>query len=128
MSVPLWQLMGTQDPQTLIRQALSRMQEEGFIRIEANYEGGNDSGGVTHCEAHRADGTQVELAHAWAADKYDEDSLWAICDNILGTNFGTWAGEFYANGTLFIDPSDERTCWREGIYETPSSEDDTAVF
>lgn len=129
MSVALWQLMGGQDPQTLIRKALARMKEEGIVRIAADYSGGNDEGGVQSGRAFKSDGTEIELPSPWSStDKYDEDSLVAICDDILGTHYGTWAGDFYAYGTLYIDPSDERTCWREGSYETPSSEDDSGGF
>lgn len=128
MSVALWQLMGGQDPQTLIRKILSRMKEEGIVRLVASYEGGNDEGGVNQATGFKADGTEVELAHPWGNDKYDENSLWAIADDILGTHYGTWAGEFYAYGTLHVDPSDTRTCWREGTYETPSSESDYGEF
>ena len=133
MSVALWQLMGGQDPQTLIRKALARMKEDGFVKVTADYSGGNDSGGVTNGRGFKADGTEIELPSAWSGDddKYDEDSLVAICDDILGTHFGTWAGEFYAQGTLYIDPTDPKgqgVCWREGTYETPSYDDDMGGF
>ena len=131
MSVALWQLMGGQDPQTLIRKALARMQEEGFVKVQADYSGGNDSGGVTRSAVgSRPTAPRSNCPSAWSGDddKYDEDSLVAICDDILGTHFGTWAGEFYASGTLYLDPSDERTCWREGTYETPSYDDDVGSF
>lgn len=130
MSVALWQLMGGQDPQTLIRKALARMKEEGIVRIAADYSGGNDEGGINTIRGFNADDKEVELPSPWSTDdrEYDENTLWAIADDILGTHFGTWAGEFYAYGTMHIDPSDERTCWREGTYEQSHGSDDSDVF
>ena len=59
MSVALWQLMGGQDPQTLIRKALARMKEEGIVRIAADYSGGNDEGGINAASGFKADGTEI---------------------------------------------------------------------
>lgn len=129
MSTALWQLLGGQNPQVVIAKAIEKMRAEGIAKIEADYSGGNDEGGVQQVRAFKADGTEMELPSPWGGDReYDEESLWAMCDDILGSEFGTWAGEFYASGTLYIDPAHDPKCWRKGEYETPSSSEDYNEF
>jgi hypothetical protein len=129
MSTALWQLMGGESPQVLVQRCLDEMKRQGIVRLEADYSGGNDEGGVQQVRLFQADGTEVEGALPWKKAEgdhleYDESSLWGIAESILGTEFGSWAGEFYASGTLYVDPTHDPKCWRKGEYEVPSSHED----
>jgi hypothetical protein len=59
---------------------------------------------------------------------YDEDdSLYRLVDDLLEGEFGTWAGEFSAHGTVFATVSDGRV-WREGETSTASWHDSSSEY
>lgn len=49
----------------------------------------------------------------------DEDGLYRLVDDLLEGEFGSWAGEFSAHGTIYATVSDGRV-WRDGEISQPS--------
>src|SRR5574338_968473 len=78
---------------------LESMRKHGVAYLEARFSGGNDEGGVDEVSVMRdAAGNDVELPNmGW------EHELQEACDAMLSTEFGTWAGDFSAYGTLTAD-------------------------
>ncbi len=117
---------------------LAELRKTGGVRLEAGYSGGNDEGGVTSVRILDADGKQLEGDFEYITrEKQPGDSEWMIrddglyhgphaiweaADEMLSTEFYTWAGEFSAWGTLYATLSDGKV-WRDGQYEVPTSDD-----
>ena len=97
------------------------MREHGISYLEAEYSGGNDEGGVDEITVMKDDrGELVTIA------KMDWDHpLTEACDQMLSTEFGTWAGEWSAHGTLFVDTKAAKV-WRVG--EMSSYSEDGAEY
>lgn len=129
--------LGRNDPQTATRECIRAMAEFGAVKLEASYSGGNDEGGVDGIKLFNAKGEEVPAPEMWIqdptapADRPWEGSkyhpLFQAADNILETEYGTWAGEFTAWGTLYVDAAQNKA-WREGSYETPDVHNDYAEF
>lgn len=102
-------LFGGEDPKAITRGLLVVIEKLGATRMEASYSGGNDEGGVDQIRLFNGQ-TPVE-----APD--DEHPLWEFADNLLSTEYGTWAGEFHASGILHANVNGKRA-WTEGTYET----------
>lgn len=119
---------------------LDQIREAGAVRLAAGYSGGNDEGGVNDVELFDADGNKMESPEGWIErDPRPDDPeyrvrngkvseyhpLWEAADQMLSTEFGSWAGEFSAYGTLFADTRDGKV-WREGSvqsgYDSDSAE------
>lgn len=119
---------------------LAALRETGGVRLEASYSGGNDEGGVTGMKILDADGNQLEVPdtitrppHAddpkWLIREdglvHDDHPVWRAADEMLATEFYTWAGEFSAWGTLYATTADGKV-WREGEiqsgYDSDSAE------
>lgn len=81
------------------RKLFDAMQECGVAYLEARYSGGNDEGGVDEIETLKdSRGETVTIDNiGW------EHPLWEAVDGVLATEFGTWAGDFSAYGTLTAD-------------------------
>ena len=74
---------------------------------------------VVRFEPVKATGELVRVFDAEVGDWDDDDSLYRLVDDLLEGEFGTWAGEFSAHGTVFATVADGRV-WREGEQSTAS--------
>lgn len=108
------------------------LREAGASRLEADYSGGNDEGGVNGIKLFDAEGVELTAPDSWVErDPKPGDQEWAIrdgkvseyhplweaADGMLSTEYGSWAGEFRAYGTLFADLKENRV-WREGDVQS----------
>lgn len=104
------------------------MRKVGASRLEAHYSGGNDEGGVDSIDVlvnDKAEAIPVpemwtarapkEGEMAWNKDGmvHEYNPLFEAVDAMLTTEFGSWAGDFSAYGTLFADLKENRV-WRSG--------------
>ena len=116
---------------------LEAVKEAGAAKLEASYSGGNDEGGVDDLKLIDADGKEMKAPDTWVerdpvpgdhayrirdGKVHDYHPLWEAADNMLSTEFGSWAGEFSAHGTLFADLK-ERKVWREGGIQSGYDDD-----
>lgn len=100
------------------RNLLAQLREAGAVRLEATYSGGNDEGGVDEIKLFDAKGKDVLAPEMWITRKpkptdqpwsirdgkvHEYHPLWEAADRMLSTEFGTWAGDFTAYGTLYAD-------------------------
>ena len=93
-----------------VKRALLRVvRDRGVHRIEAQYSGGHDEGGVQDMQAWDRAGNEVEI-EGW------DDPLWQACDDVLSTKFFSWALGFSVEGKLIVD-LEEKRAWTEGQYE-----------
>lgn len=78
---------------------LDSMKEHGVAYLEAHYSGGNDEGGVDELKTLKdAEGNDVTIENlSW------EHPLQQAADNLLSTEFVSWAGDFSAYGVLTAD-------------------------
>lgn len=120
---------------------LDLMREHGASKLEAEYSGGNDEGGVNGLKLLDADGEAIETPEMWitrppkkgerayAADGliYEYHPLYEAVDNVLALEFGTWAGDFNAFGTLYADAT-TREVRREGSISHEEYDDDNGSF
>lgn len=97
------------------------MRSHGVAYLEASYSGGNDEGGVDDIEVMKDDrGELVEIAKLnW------QHPLMEACDRMLSVEFGSWAGDYSAYGTLFADIKQDKV-WRSG--EMSSYDEDGAEY
>ncbi len=99
---------------------LEQVRTAGAVRLEAGYSGGNDEGGVNDIKLFDAEGGELPVPETWItrAPKPDDQPwsirdgkvheyhpLWEAADAMLSTEFGSWAGDFTAYGTLHADVS-----------------------
>lgn len=93
------------------RDLLRAMKKAGVHKIEAEYSGGHDEGGIQAMFCWDAAGNLVPLKPAsW------EHPLWQACDQVMSTKYYTWALEGYVTGHLFVDLG-ERRLWTVGEEE-----------
>lgn len=98
-------------------------------RIEAGYSGGNDEGGVNDIRVLDAAGEPMfvnpERTEGGYANLDWQHPLLLAADAMLSVDFGSWAGEFEAYGTLYADVKENKV-WREGSiqsgYDSDSNE------
>lgn len=76
--------------------AIAWLKEHGYVRCVIEYSGGGDEGGADTVTCYLADGTTVD-GPSW--DDEGHDLLIAPLDY----QYGSWAGEFSAYGTLVYD-------------------------
>lgn len=119
------------DPASTKNALFEQMRLLGAAKLEADYSGGNDEGGVGSIRLIAADGTNLDGFDMWTTRKpkkgeqaYSHDGLihephplYEAADEVLSLEFGTWAGEFEAYGTLYADAS-TRKVWREGSIQS----------
>jgi hypothetical protein len=111
---------------------LTEVRAAGATRLEANYSGGNDEGGVTDIRLLDAEGKEMPAPDSTFTrdpkpgdDKWrirdgkvhEYHPLWEAADRMLQTEFGSWAGEFSAYGTLFVDTTQNKV-WRDGEMQS----------
>lgn len=97
------------------------MREHGIDYLEARYSGGNDEGGVDEIEVmkdSRGETVTIEKLN-W------EHPLTEAVDGMLSTEFGSWAGDYTAYGTLFAKVSENKV-WRSG--QMSGYTDDEATY
>lgn len=103
------------------QELLAAMKQYGVSYLEAHYSGGNDEGGVDDLEVLKdAEGNDVELDDlSW------EHPLQQAADNVLSTEFGSWAGDFTAYGVL---EADAKTGEVKRTGQMSSYDDDSAEY
>ena len=120
---------------------LAAISEAGGVRMEAEYSGGNDEGGVNGITVFDAEGKTLDIPDTITRSQRPGDSewqvkdglvtenhpIWQAADDMLSTEFYTWAGEFSAYGTLYADTR-EKKVWREGEYQTGQYDHDSAEY
>lgn len=94
---------------------------------EVDYSGGNDEGGVDDIVIYRhiegADGEErlkLELPH-------EESRLDHDFNELLSLDFGTWAGEFEAWGTVYADLRQNKV-WRSGSQSVMEEDSDAGEY
>ena len=90
------------------------MRKRGADLMEASYSGGNDEGGVDGIKLFKL---VVEKKLELAFDEDYDGPLWSAVDDLLSIEFGTWAGEFSASGTVIAKLA-ERTVVRDGVMQS----------
>lgn len=118
------------NPSKYVAEVLQHMKDLGAVRLEAYYAGGNDEGGVENIDVLTAeDGSKIEAPPQWVETgevypeghwsagkpmtQYDPTGFWQALDNVLSTKYGSWAGDFSAYGTLYVDVNEGRA-WTQG--------------
>lgn len=139
----LMEQFGFPSAETAKAALFEQMKEVGASRLEASYSGGNDEGGVDEIKVLiDADGRTIPVPERWydrPATAEDDDweirkgivhvwnPLWEAADSVLSTEFGSWAGEYSAHGTLFADLKEGRV-WRQGEMEVSTYEEDNQEY
>lgn len=107
----------TRSKESIKDSIFAQLRELGADYAEAGYEGGNDEGGVNDVAIYRHldEKERVEVAlpegFGW------ESALHRDLDDLLSLDFGTWAGDFSASGTVYADLREQRI-WREGVISS----------
>lgn len=111
---------------------LEELRKTGGVRLEAGYSGGNDEGGVTDVRVLDANGEKIDVPDQitrarregdsdWMVGEdglvHDSHPIWEAADEMLSTEFYSWAGEFSAWGTLYATLPDGKV-WREGEMQS----------
>ncbi len=95
------------------RELLATMKRLGAHRVEAQYSGGHDEGGVQDMEVWNASG---ELLMPHDENQSDYDKLWEACNEVLSTKFFSWALGCSVSGNLYVDLGEKRA-WTSGHME-----------
>jgi hypothetical protein len=97
----------------------NRLRAFGGDFAEADYSGGNDEGGVEDVTVYVTgeNGERVPLKVNVVGTGHYKDSLWADFNELLTLDFGTWAGDLSAHGTVYADLAQDRV-WRTGQIST----------
>ena len=129
------------DPTRTKNTLFDLMAQHGASKLEASYSGGNDEGGVGSLQLLDAAGEKLETPEMWITRTpkegeraYHHDGLiheyhplYEAVDNVLSLEFGTWAGDFNAYGTLYADAT-TREVRREGSISHEEYDDDGGYF
>jgi hypothetical protein len=121
------------------------LEAKGAVKAYLSYSGGNDEGGVDEVVLALKDGMKVSLptvyvsemwdeaARTWRRGVYDGQSFRALTEDErmiaalcqpVEDRYGSFAGEFYVNGTLVYDVA-QRTAKADGHYRTTYEESET---
>lgn len=102
-------------PEEDVMRALVRvMRKNGVHKLDAEYSGGHDEGGVQSIVVMNSKGEPMELENlTW------DHELWQACDEVMATKYYTWALEGYVCGWLHADLDDGRV-WTDGQEEQTS--------
>jgi hypothetical protein len=99
----------TRHPETIKSSIFEEMRKLGANYAEAHYSGGNDEGGVESLDLFRdipGEDDKTERIKVAVPDSEHfgwEHPLWRDFDDLLSLEFGTWAGDFTAFGTVIAD-------------------------
>lgn len=106
---------------------MEELKKAGAVRMEAHYSGGNDEGGVDDLKLFNEAEKEItapergqyrdpvgdERGFGPNGQVYVYDSLWQAADDMLSTEFGSWAGEYSAYGVLHANLKEDKV-WRDG--------------
>jgi hypothetical protein len=106
-----------EDPVAITRRLVNEMTRLRAGRLEADYSGGNDEGGVQGIHLFGRDGNRIEGSYSW------DSPIWALADELLSTKYGSWAGDWSAYGTLIVDAREHRA-WTEGQLQVYEADED----
>lgn len=119
MSIHQWMRDTFGDPREYAAKVLEQLSLLGAEFMWATYEGGNDEGGVTGIVLYRSV-VQDNLSEPGGIDEIQlptpltwESALWRATDELLSTEFGTWAGDYSAEGCVYAIASQKRV-WSDG--------------
>lgn len=98
-------------------EVFSILAEQGVKSVIVRYSGGNDSGGVECITLHYTDGSQKSLKEYWQQTEYvigkgwkpigpepkPEEALSKALAAPVYARWGSFAGEFYVDGTILWD-------------------------
>lgn len=104
-------------PEKHLAELLPLLEAQGASLLRADYSGGNDEGGVEDITLY-AGLVKVDEGHPKAEREiaYEggyQDRIWELCDAILSTQYGSWAGDWSASGALYVDVA-AKHCWKSG--------------
>lgn len=105
-------------PEEATRALLAELEKVNAVRMVASYSGGNDEGGVDEITLFDAEGREIDIALGW------EHPLQAAADDLLSSEYGSWAGEFHAGGNLNADTRSRRAWTSDNYYEVPTNQPD----
>ena len=106
---------GYSSAQEILPRLLSTLKEVGGDYVEADYSGGNDEGGVDDVRVYRRfeeNGEEQKVEIEAGTGRWG-DPIYDLCNEVMSSKYYTWAGEFYASGTLYVDAREKRV-WTEG--------------
>lgn len=92
------------------RNLIREMNRAGAVRLEGEYSGGHDSGGLDYFGIFDKDGNSIDRSGM------DLNGLHAAVNELLSTKFYSWALEGYVNGQVYVDLREKRA-WTEGVEE-----------
>lgn len=117
-------------PDTHLSQLLPLLEEKGVALLAAQYAGGNDEGGVEDITLYADLAKSDEGVTGKQPLEYDggyQDPIWDLCGQILSTQYGSWAGDWSASGTLYVDVA-AKHCWKSGQMQVWADDDDPLDF
>jgi hypothetical protein len=137
-------LFAYQSPASIKATIFAQMRELGADYLEAGYSGGNDEGGVDDVTLFRraqprkrkdvsevkVEGklTRMERVALPPPGYLDyQHPLHEAIDDLLSIDFGSWAGEFHAHGTVIADALTGKVT-REGSQSHESWENDGGSY
>lgn len=92
--------------EVILTELLSVIEQLGADKLECQYSGGNDEGGVGHLSLSK-DGEEILMPD----DQWG--TLLSLADELLSTKYGDWAWEGSAWGIFHVSVP-ERRAWEEG--------------
>lgn len=100
------------------------MRQRGFVKVVAEFSGGNDEGGVERTTAYTSyvDTEGVDLG-GWDT----EDPVAQFLAEIVDGKYGSFAGDFYVNGNVTAD-LESQTIEMTGSEDVPQSHPFTDHF
>lgn len=99
------------------RNLIREMNRLGVVRLEGEYSGGHDEGGLQTLLLYKPDGKVLDQ------DLSYDDALWQAVDSLLETKFYSWALGMSVYGTVFVD-LETRRAWTEGEEERFAKDED----
>lgn len=116
MSTHATSLAWDANPNEIRRAIVREMNRLGAYRLEGEYSGGHDEGGLQTLDLYDRKDTLITPA-------ISTDALWSAVDALLSTKYYTWALEGYVYGNVHVDLKEKRA-WTEGSEEYTEYRDD----
>lgn len=108
---------GDMDPNEVRRVLVREMNRAGAYRLEGEYSGGHDEGGLDSLAAYDKDGEAIEITGGY------DHALWQAVEDLLSTKFYSWALECSVYGHVYADLKEKRA-WTEGSMEVTDYQSD----